>query len=449
MAGYMPGGATSGDPDQNDNIHSLLAQLRGQSSPSPGPGAGSHGQFGYSQGGQSYYAHRPGSESPGNFQPGADSPAFMPEAPTPPVGFSHSQFPPGMMNPIGTGRAPAGSDERTAHLLNLLKFNGQQQGGQQPTAHPTSREPPMNYPPAPIAPPVIHAPAPAAADPTGLLAALMNGTLQPEPPKPEPAPSSSWNQAPPPSDTQQFLLSLLKPKPSQNDTHDASQQNLLTPPPGEDDGHDVDDRHRSAEPTLVDAVPSQSEFDFDSKNIESPHPKFDSTPHSQHSQAFSTTKYSAHGSISNPFEDHSGSPVHRTPASTTPGASGSGHVATGPIQILKKPDSSHSNHDQKRALSDRGAVPSPEHTRRKLDHASSPHSQASVSRPSHMNASPFSDTSVDHRLRTSNVGDKHKESVAEAVSGLAEQADRELVKLLPALRMSRPRQRSHTISRRC
>ncbi|KAK0625856.1 hypothetical protein B0T14DRAFT_492289 [Immersiella caudata] len=432
MSGYIPGGATSGDPEGNDSFNSLLAQLRGQSSPSPGPGSGpgvnsgGHGQFGYGQAGQSYYGHRSGSESPGNFQTGIDSPAFMPEAPTPPVGFGGSQFPPGMMNPIGTGRG-AVSDERTNHLLNLLKNNGQQGGQSNVQQQQSYREAPMNFAPAPIAPPVIHAPAPAAADPTGLLAALMKGTMQPEPTKPEPAPTSTWNQSAASSDTQQYLLSLLnRPKPSQNDANDAAQSNLMTPPPGDEDIRDIDDRHRSAEPTLVDAVPSQSEFEFDSKNLESPHPKFDSTPHSQHSQAFSTTKFSAHGSVSNPFEDHSGSsPVHRTPASTTPGASGSGHPATGPIQILKKPDSAQSTHDQKRPLSDRGAMPSPEHTRRKLEHASSPLSQASASRPAHMNASPFSDTSVEHRLRNSNASDRHKESVAEAVSGLAEQADRE------------------------
>ncbi|KAK0651058.1 hypothetical protein B0T16DRAFT_442635 [Cercophora newfieldiana] len=435
MSGYIPGGATSGDSEANDNIHSLLAQLRGQSSPSPGPGSGPgansgpHGQYGYGQGGQSYYGRRSGSESPSNFQTSIDSPAFMPEAPTPPVGFSHSQYPPGMMNPIGTGRGAVG-DERTAHLLNLLKYNGQQ-GGQSNSQQPSSREPPMNFAPAPIAPPVIHAPAPAAADPTGLLAALMKGAMQPEPTKPEPVPSANWSQAGPagPSnDTQQYLLSLLnRPKPSQNDVNDVSQSDLMTPPPGDDDARDIDDRHRSAEPTLVDAVPSQSEFEFDSRNIESPHPKFDSTPHSQHSQAFSTTKFSAHGSVSNPFEDHhsGSSPVHRTPASTTPGQSASGQAGAAPIQILKKPDSAQSTHDQKRPLSDRGAMPSPEHTRRKLEHASSPLSQSSASRPAHMNASPFSDTSVEHRLRNSYVGDKHKESVAEAVSGLAEQADRE------------------------
>ncbi|KAK5651962.1 hypothetical protein OQA88_11505 [Cercophora sp. LCS_1] len=429
MSNYIPGGG-SREPEDNAKFdrESLLAQLRNQSSPSPGPGAGpdSH-QYGYGQGAQSYYGHHSNADSPSlsaNFQ--TDSPAFLPEAPTPPVGFGSSQYPPGLMNPIGTGRGPAG-DVRSAHLLNILKFNSQ--GGSSGPQRQSSHDAAVSFQPAPIAPPIIQAPKPAAADPTGLLAALMKGTLQAEPSKPETPAAATWNQnAPPSSDTQQYLLNLLnRPKPSQNDAPEAQPSSLLTPPPGDDEPRDGD-AHRSAEPTLVDAIPSQSEFEYDAKDIESPHPKFNSTPHSQHSQAISTSRFSAHGSSHNPFEDHSGtSPVHRTPASTTPGASGAGHAQAGQIQILRKPDSAQSTHDQKRPLSDRGSLPSPEHTRRKIEHASSPLSQTSASRPAHMNASPFSDASIEHRLSkpTAPVDGDKKESVADAVSGLAEQADRE------------------------
>ena len=437
MSNYHQGPAPA--PQDPAKFESLLAQLRRQSSPSPGPDGGpdSHGQFAHGQGGQSFYGHHSNPDSPsvsGTFQ-GMDSPAgFLPEAPTPPVGFSHSQYPPGLMNPIGTGRAPV-ADERTAHLLNLLKYNGQSGPS---SSQPAPREPPLSYPPAPIAPPVIHAPAPAAADPTGLLAALMKGTMQPEPSKPEPQ-QSTWNQSATKPDTQQYLLNLLnRPKPSQNDGNDAQHSSVLTPPPADEDARDTDELRRSAEPTLVDAVPSQSEFEYEPKQIEPPHGNYGSTPHSQHSQAGSAAKFSTHGSISNPFEDHSNSsPVHRTPASTTPGASASGHAVTGPIQILKKPDSAQSGHDHKRPLSDRGAVPSPEHTRRKLDHAaSSPLSHTSASRPAHMNASPFSDASIEHRFARSGDSDdveKHKESVADAVSSIAEQANREADQALARL----------------
>lgn len=431
MANYNHGGGASGDPTET-----LLAQLRRQSSPSPGPGAGqdqqqnSHfGGYNHSQGGQqSFYSHHSNTDSPnpgGYFQDGMDSPGFPPVAPTPPVHFGHSQYPPGMMNPIGTGRgaAPVG-DERTAQLLNLLKFNGPSNSN---NSQPTSRDHPMSFSHAP-APTIIHAPAPTSADPTGLLAALMKGNLQSEQPKPEAPAPSTWNQAAPPSDTtQRYLLDLLhRPKPSQNDSNEPHDQSILTPPPGDDDARDMDDMQRSAEPTLVDAMPSQSDFEYDREPMESPHPKFDSTPHSQHSHATSN-QYGMHGGHGNPFEDLSGtSPVHRTPTSTTPGASASGHAAAAPIRILKKPDSAHSDHDQKRPLSDRGAVPSPEHARRKLDHTASPLSQASAPRSIHQNMSPQSDRSHTRPYNTAEgTNGAKKESVAQAVSGIAEQADRE------------------------
>ncbi|KAK3684081.1 hypothetical protein B0T22DRAFT_483868 [Podospora appendiculata] len=429
-------GNSSADQDSNpNNLESLLAQLRRQSSPSPGPGGPGqdmHGQFAYNhnQGGQSFYGHHSNSDSPnlsGNFQSAMDSPAFLPEAPTPPVhGFNHSQFPPGLINPIGTGRAAAG-DDRTAHLLNLLKFSGQ---GGHASSQPSSREPSMTFPQAPIAPPVIHAPAPTSADPTGLLAALMKGTLQAEPPKPEPAPSSTWNPTSPPSDTQQYLLNLLnRPKPSQNDANGPSDASALSPPP-------VDDEPKDNEQSLLGAPPSRSEFDFEQTLVGTlPSLDFDpkhhnSTPHSQHSQPTSTSKSGVFGGYSNSVEDHSGSsPVQRTPkSSTTPGASGS---TAGPFQILKKTDSIQSSHDHKRPLSDRGAIGSPEHSRRKLEHTSSPLSNTGLARPSYVSVSPLSDTSVEqaraphNKAQASTEGDKNKESVSEAVSGLAEQVDRE------------------------
>ena len=134
-----------------------------------------------------------------------------------------------------------------------------------------------------------------------------------------------------------------------------------------------------------------------------------------------------HGGHGNPFDDLSGtSPVHRTPTSTTPGASASGHAAAAPIQILKKGDSAHSDREPKRPLSDRGAVPSPEHARRKLDHAASPLSQASAPRSTHQNMSPQSDRSHTRPYNTAEgANGAKKESVAQAVSGIAEQADRE------------------------
>ncbi|KAK4223317.1 hypothetical protein QBC38DRAFT_487960 [Podospora fimiseda] len=442
MSSYgLPGPGTSGsgnagDADSTANFESLLAQLRRQSSPSPGPtgtgknnapGPNNHDQqfitnypssSSYSQpGSQSFYAHHSNhsnTDSPILADPNSlgpiDSPAFLPEAPTPPVGFSNAQFPPGLMNSFGAARGSGGGpggDDRTAHLLNLLKFSGgggsnqsgsggnsqnqntHQQQQQQPSS---AREAAINYAPqapaVPIAAPVIHAPAPAAADPTGLLAALMKGRLEAEPTKPEPAQHTSpWNQnTPPSSGTQQYLLNLLnRPKPSQHDASDMAESSLLTPPPAEDELKEVSSSHggRSAEPTLVGTVPSHSEFDYAGS-----------------------------------------SPVNRTPkSSTTPGADS---LAAGPaqqpsapgfIQILKKPDSAQSGRDQKTGLSDRGSLNSPESVRRKLEHASSPLSQTSAARSTRPVISPLSE-SAPHNAEP-------KESVTEAVNCLAEQADRE------------------------
>lgn len=163
----------------------------------------------------------------------------LPPAPTPPTG----------------GNA---ASERTSNLLNLLKFSAsanaqqQQQQAQQPT-QPAQQPQQQQHAPAPIQqhqkmpsqsqgpfPTHIHQPAPGAADPSGLLAALMRGASDqpsPAPPTPQPAPPSQsqeqqqqqqQNQAQPgnpfgngspPEDTRSFLLNLLnRPKPSQTES---------------------------------------------------------------------------------------------------------------------------------------------------------------------------------------------------------------------------------------
>ncbi len=100
-----------------------------------------------------------------------DSPVFPPAAPTPPS-FVQPQYLPGPMHPIGTGRDASTNDGRTANLLSLLKNTGP---SSQLGAQPTAQDPAISIPRLPIPPSVIHAPAPVAADPSGLLAALMRG----------------------------------------------------------------------------------------------------------------------------------------------------------------------------------------------------------------------------------------------------------------------------------
>ena len=436
----MPGGNVSadGESDRAAASQMLLAQLRRQqSSTSPNPAAGPngsnqygqhayHGHHGHGhvhnlpQGGQSYY----GPDSPaltGNFQNALDPAAFLPEAPTPPIhAFNNSQFPPGLMQQMGAGRGlPPAGENRTAQLLNLLKFNAQGSSStQNQPQFSQEAQPSYNVPP-----PILHAPAPSGSDPSGLLAALMRGA-HPEQPKPEaaPAPSSSWNQPAPPSNTQQYLLNLLsKPKPSQNDTSDIVESSLLTPPPAEDSKS----AGKSVDLSLLGTVPSRSEFDFEPQGLESTPPKFSSTPQSQHSQPASAARLAIFG-FSGQHDDHSvSSPSQRTPkssAGSTMDPNASRPPAAPAIQILRK----HDPHDPKRPLSDHSATGSPDHTRRKLEHVSSPHGSTGAPRvaPNIVTVSPGEEAKVE--LGQDHVeGEKKKESVAEAVVGLAEQADRE------------------------
>lgn len=184
----------------------------------------------------------------------------------------------------------ASNSDRTANLLNLLKFSG---GGSQPSQ--TAREPqhlhqqqqnqnqnqhqpgqPHSQPQLPVQippqhqqqfpqqqqqtqhrasmdsaqfPTRIHQPAPTSADPTGLLAALMRGSQEadepkaaPQPPahqqqqqqqqpQPQQQPSNPFSSGSPPADTRSYLLNLLnRPKPSQGDEQQQQQhqQALLT-----------------------------------------------------------------------------------------------------------------------------------------------------------------------------------------------------------------------------
>ena len=425
----MQGGSGSGDPESKANLQSLLAQLRLQSgtdSPTPagrnvsgtgpaGPDLLSHFNS-YQNTNPSYNPDSPNVASSYD-----DSPAFLPAAPTPPS-FVQPQYLPGPMHPIGTGRDAPVNDGRTANLLSLLKNTGpsSQLGSQQ-----ASQEHPISIPHIPIPPSVIHAPAPVAADPSGLLAALMRGSLQTdskpenEAEQPEPAaPTSVWNVGPPSNDTKQYLLNLLnRPKPSQeNSPREQAQPNPHSAEHHEPSSHVAHQASgRPAELPAIPNIPSRTEFDFQPKASESLTQKFGSphSQHSHHSHAGSAPKATANFSYSNPFDDFPGSsPGHRTPNSTTPGASGSATVSSQtavPIQILRKQDSAQSNGDRKYSGSERGSIDTPEHARRKLEHVASPLSQNNAN---------------EERLALEPV-DREKESVSEAISGIAETANRQ------------------------
>lgn len=312
-----------------------------------------------------------------------------------------------MLNTTTTARDSSGAG-RSANLLNLLRYstqNGQSSNSQSYDSQSNVREGPSSCPQ------VIHAPAPTAADPSGLLAALMRGhpadsdkqeqepergPEQEQEPAPAPGLRPTWNQGQPSDRTQDYLLSLLhRPKPESTAVKD--EQKLHTESPRTAD---------TSDPTSFIPMPSRAQFD-----------------------------YRAEGAKAYPLEDPSGaSPVHQTPkASTTPASqAGTSQAASlpgqsvPPIQILEKADSS----SNKRSVSERSwsaNITSPDHTRQKTDHTISPLSHISslhVLPPPH--DSPRSQVSSRHPLPSVHDSPRsHKESVTEAVSHLAERADTE------------------------
>lgn len=319
------------------------------------------------------------------------------------------------------GRAEGqGNEGSTANLLSLLKINsghGAQQSMSQPNishSQPSDqlrRESLVRHASAEGS--QIHAPAPSAADPTGLLAALMKGKFENDPPKQEPqsqqqqipqqqqqpqASANAWNTASPSENTQQYLLNLLnRPKPSQNDAPAGAPAPL--------------DRTLAEGPV----VPPSSSFSFSPNNGDSPHLNFGSSPAPAQSSRDGTPSKAAMFSHRNPFEElttASTSPRNRpSKSSTTPGAPASPSVqgqAAAPIQILKKPGSAQAAMDHKRLSSTSSHLEGREHVRRKFD--ATPNSQDRHSNPP-------------YPVRESE--DQDKETVSEAVSEIAKTADKE------------------------
>lgn len=368
--------------------------------------------------------------------PSQDSTDYNPPAaPTPPVGAMYqSQHPPGFAT-----RPIDGGDDRTSSLLSLLKLNsgpGGQQGLSQQQQQQQQQQPPQpsdqlhrdslirhasNQQPS-----TIHAPAPSSADPTGLLAALMRGKFQddetksehsPKPQAQEPVTDNSWNTAPPPGNTQQYLLNLLnRPKPSQSDARpephapsEADHSTKIASPASEQSGKQdfatleraLSDSANRGKP----AIPSASTFEFASPDPgPAPQPKFKPSPApAQSSRDGTPATKSGIFNYTNPFDEltASVSPQNRASRkSTTPGASASPSVqgqAPGLIQILKKPGSA-GGPEHKRLSSTSSHLEGRETVRRKVDAPNShDHNDGHDARP--------------------------KETVAEAVSDIANTAD--------------------------
>ncbi|KAK8094609.1 hypothetical protein PG997_001294 [Apiospora hydei] len=433
MASYNQSGG--GGPD--DHLNAMLARLR----------ANHQQQQGQGQGERSYkdtedlsrlalslnqdYLVSPASEH----QDASASDVFPPPAPTPPAShFSHSHGPPGMSNlgPIGSLPGSLANNNsgkqanQSVNLLGLLKFNpagnkstlapaNQTLSQPSPLSHhqsASSLEQSMNFSHGGLQP-TLHAPVPIQGDPQGYLASLMKGDSQMESARTDeqahasaPAPPE-WNTGNPADETQAYLLSLLqKKKPSQTDepylaessSHPdlSAHSNMLK----ENNNGDLSELLSREQPQMAPQDPHyslQAELQQQQQPY-SPSASIKNEYASQSSQNGATRK-STMFDYNNPFEDlASYSPQNKASKSSTPGQQ------TAPsIQILKKAPSTASSpgaNDNKRHSFQRSHVTSPEHSRQS---------------PSSLR--------VQHQPDAPEVS--HKETVSEAIDGLAETADRE------------------------
>ncbi|XXG97949.1 hypothetical protein Hte_004265 [Hypoxylon texense] len=403
--------------DESDPAHDLLSRFS---------------SFNQGNNSQDYYGQS-GTESPLS---GLDD--FPPPAPTPPTNFGHSHHTtaPMGLGPIGTMPGnPASKVDQSTNLLNLLKFSGHNAQNSQPPAH-TSPPAHSQAPTFDVSsnlphtgnPPPIHAPVPMPADPQGLLATLMKGNAQNESSRAEAQAmmQSKWNAGPPPVDTQAYLLNLLhRPKPAQNDQPFASQAPTLSPQSA--NGSSVD--HSKEYTPLKHVIPNTISNDTtpmpfkfgNQEHVASPPAKFEyNSPMSQLSQ-HGGSHHSAKFDYAGQSEINTTSPHNVVSKSSTPGTAATGSQmptelpAATMFGIAKKTPSAASSpgliHDHKRLGSQRSPVASPEHSRRKLD------------------GSPYSKTEqkpapVETSNRTPDE-EKETETVSEAITGLAEQADKE------------------------
>ncbi|OTB04563.1 hypothetical protein M426DRAFT_152691 [Hypoxylon sp. CI-4A] len=447
MAGYNPPGDASG-------LRAMIARLQAQHESRNDDYAPTNdllsrfNKLNQNENPQDYLYDNSGAESPGL----NDFP--LPAAPTPPSnnfgGHSHQLTgPAAALGPIGTmPNHTATKPDQSSNLLNLLKFSGQNAQDTQAPSHtsPLSQSQASSFEVLPGLtqsnnPPPIHAPVPMPADPQGLLATLMKGNMQNESSRTEPQAqpqahpqfhpqSTNWN-AGPPADTQTYLLNLLhRPKPAQNDqpsaANDTYQHKNLTP---QSANGSLADHSKEFTPikqshsgnASQDATPMPFRFGSQ-EQVESPPARFDyHSPASQYSQYDGSRKSSK---FDHPYPGEgfgAASPQHVASKNSTPGAAApishlpAGLPAASSYKIIKKTPSVASSSglglDHKRLSSQRSPIASPEHIRRKLD--ASPHSTPDQEATSHNLRSYVPDE------------DENKETVAEAITELAEQANKE------------------------
>jgi hypothetical protein len=286
--------------------------------------------------------------------------------------------------------------DRTANLLNLLKFS------QPPSSAQSDQSTVVNLSQTPSQLSNL------ASSPSGrapdLLATLMGNSGSKENKQPisnlpafqNAAASSSGTATSPPSDTQQYLLQLLsRPKPAQIDAEPLLEpQQSFTTSGNTNFTPEVSDLSNALEDT---SHGTSSSFEFVPRE-----------PTAKPSQGAFT--------YVNPFEQlAASSPRNRTPKASTPAQSSSGTPA---MQILKPPrHTAVENSDNKRKIDESISISSPAHTKRKLDSHTSTPSPLPDGR-SHIEALMGIGASK-------NANGKGKETVAEALSNVGDQADKE------------------------
>ncbi|PHH78605.1 hypothetical protein CDD82_2947 [Ophiocordyceps australis] len=347
----------------------------------------------------------------------------LPPAPTPPVNSNSG--------------GPSASS-----LLNLLKFSGQypqqqqqpqpqQQQQQQQHASPQNQAP-LQKPPQhqhypqqqqqqqqqqqnhqsrqgsfgqnPYQATRIHQPAPSSADPSGLLAALMRGAHEAEEPRQvsQPAAAQGAFAGSPSADTRSYLLNLLnRPKP------ESSRSNDPTPQSSGGAAGDMNayfgHYHQQSRPY---EPPLQNE------------PFTEGSAANTGPLAFLQSQDTSSSDMTNLYQQLMGSLNQQQTLIHDQGPQTS--TAASSLRLLRTSQRSPaavSNMQQPRTGSNHSSLTSPrQHALRSMNRTASLQSQQSL----HQSAVPSQPTPD-----TQNVGGDGKESVAEAVSDLADKADRD------------------------
>ncbi|OAR00029.1 hypothetical protein LLEC1_00471 [Akanthomyces lecanii] len=319
----------------------------------------------------------------------------LPAAPTPPSGGNNAS-------------------DRTANLLNLLKFSGSSSGA-------TSQQQPPKQPSLPQnASARLHQPAPAGADPSGLLAALIRGNSendeasQGQPPPVAAQPSNPFGNGSPPADTRSYLLNLLnRPKPSQTD-----QPVLMESGPGQTQSHREHEKlhdgyHEQQAPQMQAPnvyVPAQQQPD---SFTDARQPTSNAGP----SYSFNASQDAQTDMSAALYQQLLGS-LSKTSPHSQPGAAAAN---AGPLHILKRDQGSPAGRHLHEQSATRSHEQSPhasprDQERQRVDRAASYQSQHSSQPPARV--SPSAD------LASGQHGNQAaKEPVSSAVNELASKAD--------------------------